>query len=116
MGRTNHRILMDGKQIIKRHIKNEEIEGKLDTTYVPLYAQGWRQPQSLTLRQFVQTIIDNIDDVVIELKNSEEVKEEKPIPPPPEGARLHSAGFAVDDNFLYVFMEGEWRRSPCSTF
>ena len=98
-----------------------------DNTFVPLYGRGWRQPQSITLKNLASSIeisvneehfLDKIDEransIMENMVNSITVGdiEEKPTAPP--GTQLQKSYIAVDDNYLYVWVGNRWKRTILS--
>ena len=83
----------------------------LEKTYVWIDPPG--RPQS-----FRMPIIDfaMIMERVISDGNVTSIKKETPMPPPDVSSQVQPSYITMDDNFLYVWVNGKWKRTPLSNW
>lgn len=88
----------------------------LDTTFLEVDANEWRQPQYIKLR----SVLDAMDLTIPDAPNVKLVTfedQDVSINRPPNTYPLdHSLNLAVDENFLYVWINERWKRVPLTEF
>lgn len=108
---------MIDQSIIKKQTDGSDLD--LDQIFVPLYARSWRQPQSISLRNFASKIEVEINEEALMKLNPDFVTsvpvenfEETPEAPP--GATVLKSYIAIDENYLYVWVGNRWKRTLLS--
>lgn len=88
----------------------------LDKTFLEVDAQSWRETQYIPLR----TVLDAMDLSIPDAPNVRLVTfEDQDVSvnrPPNTYALDHPLNLAVDENFLYVWINERWKRVPISNF
>jgi hypothetical protein len=100
-----------------KRLKSVDINSlNIDTTFLEVDANTWRQPQYIKLRD----ILDTMDLTIPEAPNVKLVTfEDQDVSinrPPNTYAVDHPLHLAVDENFLYVWINERWKRMPLSEF
>ena len=88
----------------------------IDTTFLEVNANEWRQPQYIKLR----AVLDAMDLTIPEAPNVRLVTfddQDVSINRPPNTYPIdHPLNLAVDENFLYVWINERWKRVPLTEF
>lgn len=102
------------QNIIKKQTDGEGLD--LNQIFVPLYSRGWRQPQSISLKNFADKIEISVNEEALSKINPSSVSsvpasdiEIKPTAPP--GSKMIKSYIAIDENYLYVWVGNRWKRT-----
>ncbi|NJO87883.1 MAG: hypothetical protein HC831_02170 [Chloroflexia bacterium] len=101
------------KRVIKKEVNSDDLN--LDGSFIPLYGVGWRNPKSVSLRNFLNIIRDVIGISETEAV-TEVVEHDEPIELPIGLKPVDPSNIATDGSYLYVKADDKWRRVPLSEF
>ena len=102
------------QSIIKKQIDGDGLN--LDEIFIPLYARGWRQPQSISLSNFANKIEISVNEEALSKINPNSIAS-VPVsnieiePKAPPGTKLVKSYIAIDENYLYVWVGDRWKRT-----
>jgi len=100
----------------ERSYKNPRVRGaktaNLNNLIVPVDSALWRVPHAVSLQELSEILDNNIED-----KNPANVINLVPDPSAlPANLEPISTFIAVDENFLYVWVNDKWKRVPLTEF
>ena len=84
---------------------------KGDRTFLTVDSKDWRTPQLLSLETLSKTLPpppENAGVSNVEFSNQDQE------PEAPPGSSIQKAYIAVDENYLYVWVNSRWKRTPLS--
>jgi len=87
------------------------------SVFITVNSPTWRQPQELDIKALGELLDLNISDVVVNISAVEFEDQDTSINRPPNTYPIDTdIKMAMDKNFLYVWVNGRWKRIPLSTF